>query len=235
MKLPYSPLAIAAFDRVFLRWMRRRVSAVRMTGLPDGVPQGAPLLLAANHVSWWDGFVLREVQRALRPRAPMYTVMTRRELGRAPFLGALGGVGIDPASPASIPGAIRELRDRLARHPDAVILFFPQGRIWPSHRRPLGFRRGVELFARELGATIVPAGLHMEPLNTVAPSFFVSLGEPVEGRTPVAELERRVEAQLDAILGFLAEHGEDAPARWPPPTGRLPRGAGTAPIAPAAG
>lgn len=222
MRSRFSPTAVGAFELFFRPWMRRRVNAVRMAGLPGpGLPAG-PLLLAANHVSWWDGFILREVQRVLRPRAPMYTVMAEAELRRFPYFRRLGVVGVEGASPLSVARALRLLKSRLRERPDAVVVFLPQGRIWPSHRRPLGFRRGVELFARHLSTIILPVGLHAEPLNTISPTFFVAAGEPLDGAWRVAELERRVEAQLDAIHALLAVHGENAPRVWPGPHTPLP-------------
>jgi len=130
-------------------------------------------------------------------------------------------VGIEGSNPGSVGRAVRVLAARLHERPDAVVVFFPQGRIWPSYRRPLGFQRGVELFARRLSAVTLPVALHAEPLNAVAPTFFVSVGEPLDGAPEAAELEREVEAQLDAIHDLLAVHGEDAPRVWPGPHDRL--------------
>jgi 1-acyl-sn-glycerol-3-phosphate acyltransferase len=217
MNSRFSPAAVGAFELLFRRWMRRRVRAVRITGLPASLPPARPLLLAANHVSWWDGFVLREVQRALRPGAPLYTLMSSAELERLPFFRLLGVVGIDGGSPGTLASALRFLRERLRERPDSVIVLFPQGRIWPSHRRPLGFRPGVELFARRLGPVVVPVGVHAEPLNAASPTYFASVGEPCAAAPEASGLERSVEAQLDAVLAFLAEHGEDAPRHWPAP------------------
>lgn len=215
----FSPRALAAFELFFLPWMRRRVRAVRVAGLPHALPDGVPLLLVANHVSWWDGFVLREIHRRLRPSAPLYTVMLDRELRRLPWFRRLGAVGLDPESPISVAHLLRDLRARRRERPDCVVAFFPQGRIWPSHRRPLGFRGGVEAFARHLApAVVLPVGLHMEPLSHPSPTLLASVGEPLlPGEEPVAapELERRVEGEIDRILAFAARHGERLPERWP--------------------
>jgi len=175
-------------------------------------------MLVANHVSWWDGFLLREVHRALRPRAPLHTVMLESELGRRPMLKRLGAVGLDPGNAASSAHCIRVLQDRLEHRPDSVIAFFPQGRIWPMHRRPLQFQRGVELFARKLpSADLLPVAIHIEPLNRVSPTAFLLAGPIMTGgRAPDASLlESAVEHQLDNVLRFLSEHGERAPIEWP--------------------
>jgi 1-acyl-sn-glycerol-3-phosphate acyltransferase len=220
----WSPPAVRAFEAFFRPWRNARV-ATRFAGLPAGLPGGVPLLLAANHVSWWDPFTLREVQRALRPAAPFFTVMLEAELARRPFFRRLGVVGLDPASPASLRACIRQLRRLLDERPDGAVCFFPQGRIWPSFRRPLGFRPGIGLIARELAPMIVlPVGLHVEPLNATRPTVFASAGEPmrVDAYLGPEALEARVEREVDAIHAFLSRHGEAAPRHWPGAHGRLP-------------
>lgn len=222
----YSRLALRAFDLVFGPWEARRIAAVRLAGLPRELPPDRPLLIAANHVSWWDGFTLRRIHRLLRPDAPIYTLMLRRELERHRFLGRLGAIGIDPDSPASVSHAFRLLERRARERPDTIILYFPQGRIWPSFRRPLGFRRGIELVVRRVApAVVLPVAQHHEPLNAPAPTVFVSVAGPLDVTSAAVtcrEIEAAVEAQADRILAFLSRHGEDAAQRWPGPFDPLP-------------
>ncbi|HEU4561495.1 MAG TPA: 1-acyl-sn-glycerol-3-phosphate acyltransferase [Longimicrobium sp.] len=224
MRSRFSPAALAAFELFFRPWQRRRLNAVRITGLPRALPGDLPLVLAANHVSWWDTFTLREVHRILRPSAPLYTVASERELKHLPWFRLTGAFGVDAAQPASVLAAIRFLRDRVRERRDATVIFFPQGRIWPSHRRPLGFRRGIEAFTRPIAPCLVlPIALHHEPGTTSAPTVYVSVGAPIHvTRSLDADLlESVVEAESDAILDFLSLHGEDAERNWPGPFRRL--------------
>ena len=223
----FSPLALRLFETAFVPWRRRRIREILLAGLPGALAPGRPLLVAASHVSWWDAFLLRAIHQELRPRAPLYTVMLERELRRFPFFAALGAVGVDPRSTRSLRGALRFLRERADAEPECVVFFFPQGRIWPSHRAPLGFRRGVELFAQELAPlTLLPVGIHLEPLSAPAPTAFLSAAEPfaVEREPPpAARIEAAVRAELDAILALLARVGEEAPRAWPGAYERLER------------
>jgi 1-acyl-sn-glycerol-3-phosphate acyltransferase len=222
----FSPHALWLFEAFFRPWMRRRLHSVHVAGLPERLPEGLPLVLVANHVSWWDAFLLREVQRVLRPRGPVRTLMLEPELRRFPFFRWMGVVGAAPGNPASVARAMRALAEGARERPDSTILYFPQGRIWPSHRRPLGFARGVEGLLRRLTpVTVLPVAIHLEPLTAAAPTAFLSIGSPIlcNGHVPGASLlERRVTAELDALLTFLALHGEAAPAVWPGPHGALP-------------
>lgn len=210
------------FELWFLPWMRTRVRTIRMAGVRrlDG---DRPLMMVANHVSWWDGFVVRAVQRKVRPHAPFAAIMDHDQYRRRRLFRWIGAVPVEPGSAPSTMAAIAELRRRAVPRPDLTIAYFPQGQIWPSTRRPLGFGRGVELFARRLHADVLPIGIHLEPLNRVSPTCFVSIGETLRGLSPVACMEEAVTQEVDAILDHLALHGEDAERHWPVAGERLPR------------
>lgn len=207
------------FETAFRPWMRRRIT-VHIAGLPHELTKDLPLLVVANHVSWWDGFVLRELHRALRRHAPLRVVMTEHELRRNRILGWIAAVPLRPGSTASVLATFRALRHLRHERPDTVVLFFPQGRIWPSQRRPLGFERGVATLARMLSPVqVLPVGLHMEPLTSSRPTMFAAAAPvirvPQGGRVDPVALERLVELQLDAIAAFVSRHGERTLDAWP--------------------
>lgn len=206
-----------SFDVMFQPWMRRRLR-VCMGSVPQGLPADRPVLLVSNHVSWWDGFLLRTIQQAIRPGSPLYTVALERELVLHPILRLLGGVGLSPSSPGSILHALRVLARTCTECPDTVLGYFPQGCITPSFRRPLGFTRGVDLFVRRLAPlTVLPVALHIEPLTAIAPTAFILIGTPRStdsGANDSAALERAVTQLLDTALATLALHGEGAAEAW---------------------
>jgi hypothetical protein len=210
----YSALAFRGFDTLLAPWRATHLNRAPLPPLPT-VPADRPLILVANHVSWWDGFLLRDLHLTLRPGAPMYTVMSSDELQRRPFFRLLGCVPLEPGSPSSLLALVRGLRHAVQARPDASVLYFPQGRIWPSSRRPLGFRRGIEVVMRALApCTVLPVALHVEPLNRAAPTSFLLPASPLEcsdAASPGATvLEAAVAARLDALSDVLTMHGEDA-------------------------
>lgn len=211
------------------------MDAVHLAGIPAGLRDGRePILVVANHCSWWDGFLVRELHRRLRPRSPFLTVMLEEQLRRHPFLRLLGGIGLVPGSTASIRRVMRLLGQARDRDPGLLVLLFPQGRLWPAHRRPLDFRPGVRGVRRALGRSwVLPVGIHLAPGARPGQEAWISLGEPVppedpRGSDPV-ELEARVTAELDAVLDFLSRWGEEAAHRWPGEDGRLEQPAGDDP------
>lgn len=227
-----------SFELFFHPWLRRKLHRIHIAGLPDpsSLPDPArPLVLVANHVSWFDGFLLREIQRRVRPTAVFHTVMLESELRANPILRALGGVGFDPDRPMGLRRVVRRLAE-LSRRADGgagggtapVVAFFPQGRIYPSFRDPLGFQPGVRLLIRGLApCTVLGVGMHLEPGNTVAPQAFLHAAplRPVASGSDVPapdELDRAARDALGRIHRHLQEHGENASRAWPPhPTGSL--------------
>jgi len=115
---------------------------------------------------------------------------------------------------------LRTIRRLRSEDPGTVFSYFPQGRIWPSSRRPLEIRRGIEAVTRVLAPVrVVPIGIHIEPLVDIRPTPLVWLGEPLDvprgeslGRATLAE---RLERSLDQIHLRLNEWGEDVLSEWP--------------------
>lgn len=207
--------------------MRRRVR-VHITGL-RGIPDdGRPLLVCSNHESWWDGFLMREVQRRARPSSRFYAVMLERELARHPYLKVLGAVGIEPGSLTSARALRADLKAMSLDPEGSVLAFFPQGRIRPDDPRPLDFKNGLVGVAEALEATtILPVGLRLLPGRGHRIDAYLSVGEPLMASGPdsvsAALLEAAVEEELTAIRRFVHRHGEDAVTRWPAEHERLPR------------
>lgn len=214
----FQPLAARCFETVFLPMRRLFLGDIHILNLPVSLPPDRPVLLVGNHISNWDGFLFREVQRRLAPDWPIYSVMLEEELRKRPLFRRLGGIGVDPGSAATIMSALKGLRALRKEGSGFFLSYFPQGRIRPAATRPLGFLGGIDLFLRAMApATIIPAGIHMEPMRKLRPAMFVSLGRPfkIDRPSPVcAILESLVAAELDRI--------QDALKTWDGDIGKAP-------------
>lgn len=219
--------AWSLFDLGFRPFMASRLR-LHVTGVPDSLPENGPLLICPNHESWWDGFLVRALQRMLRPGADYRAVMLEAEIRAHPFLRLLGCIGLEPGSVASGRRLLRTLGTLSESGANTVVGFFPQGRIRPGSPRPLDFRTGVSAVARALTpVTVLPAGIRIVPGKTQRMDAFVSLGAPrsIPGPDAITPelLESDVSDELDAIQAFLHTHGEDAPDQWPGTHSRIPR------------
>jgi 1-acyl-sn-glycerol-3-phosphate acyltransferase len=216
----HSPVTWRLFDAGFGAFRRAFLRDTRFGGRWPALDDGEPILIVANHVSWWDGFILREVQRSIRAHAPFHTVVVKHQLDRYPMLRRLGGVPVDPAAPGSVRSMMRTLSRLRQEDPETVFAYFPQGRIWPTSRRPLSVKRGVAAVTKRLAPLrVLPVSLHIEPLVDVRPTPFAWLCDPVavpEGESMASdEIERRLTTGLDEIRARLDEWGEDVVRAWP--------------------
>jgi isopentenyl-diphosphate delta-isomerase len=228
----WSRPVVALFEFMFRPWMRRRLSGVHITGLPRAVPDDRPILFIANHLGWWDGFVLREVQRRIRPRAPLFITMTGENLRKFSGLRLMGSIDVGRDSPTALRRALRFFEEQRRVSSDFTTVLFPQGALWPARRRPLGFRRGITTFVRLLApVTVIPVAIDYELFDRPTPGAFLSVGEPivitsdddVERLGSAAQLEQALTRELDTLASFLDWHGDDAPLFWPDAHDRLPR------------
>ena len=119
----------------------------------EHIPRSGPVLLAANHTSFLDPFVI-----GMCLRRPVYFVAKRELFNKRPigwFLNCLGAFPIRRGE--SDEDAVATVKAVLARG-DAVVIF-PEG---TRIRKPgLGDpKRGVGRFALECGAPVVPIAVH---------------------------------------------------------------------------
>ncbi len=201
------------FLAVARRYVRRRLAhgldGFRAAGL-DRARQAAaagPVILAANHVSWWDPFLVVALDEALGTEG--YALMDAGNLGGLPFFARLGAIPLDRSTPARLRAGLRAGAALLDR-PGRAVWMFPQGRLRPAHLRPLGIHPGIALLARLApGASVVPIAFQYAFGEHPAPSALAWLGEPIPPRIAAspegtALLEIAMEAGLREIDAALA-------------------------------
>jgi 1-acyl-sn-glycerol-3-phosphate acyltransferase len=197
-----------AFLRITRPYVRRRLSrgldglyAAGVDAARD-VARTRPVILAANHVGWWDSFLVVALDEALGTEG--YALMDAESVRRLPFFARLGALPLDRSGTSTARAGLREAAAKLDRAGRALWIF-PQGHHRPAHLRPLGFQGGVSLLARLApDAAVVPIAFQYAWGEQPAPAAWAHLGTPVDARgLDVARLERAVEdglARIDAAL-----------------------------------
>lgn len=196
----------------------RRFSDVRMWGL-ERVPLSGPVILAANHRSFYDVFVLGTCMRR-----PIH-YMAKQELFDNPVLGrVLPHTGTFPVRRGEADrGAIDSAREVLAR--GGILGIFIDGT--RRHDDAVGgARAGAAMIAAMTGAPIVPVYLHGTDRVVDAPRtpIDIAFGRPmtVEGRGSKAyraasdELERYLRA-LQSFVESAERAGRPVDAVPPEP------------------
>jgi 1-acyl-sn-glycerol-3-phosphate acyltransferase len=120
------------------------------------VPSEGPVILAANHTTGLDPFVmqsgLRRLVRWLMLTEYLFTFAT-------PLWRAVKPIALDKAS--SDMNKLRLLVSTLKE--GNVVGLFPEGSLQRTHRDLQPFRHGIAVIARRAGATIVPVWIHGTP------------------------------------------------------------------------
>lgn len=124
--------------------LRRNFSGITVhSPLPEVT--GKPLLVIANHFSWWDGFFVLWLNNRLLHKK-FYVMMLEEQLDKNLILRGGGAFSIKPGSRTVVESLryAREILDADSARESPLLLMFPQGRIRSQHTRPLRFEKGLE-------------------------------------------------------------------------------------------
>lgn len=198
--------------RVILQTFFWTYLRMRRTGR-EHLPATGPAIIAANHRSFFDPFVLGTMTRR-----PLYYVAKRELFDYHPalswLLSALGAFPVDRGTGDQ--EAIRTAKELLAR--GEIVLIFPEG-----HRiRPGGLgkpRRGIGRLALETGAPVVPIAVigteairrgwrirpHQVRVRAGAPMRFPLMPQasPQVAATATDRVWQRVTLQWEWLGGFV--------------------------------
>jgi 1-acyl-sn-glycerol-3-phosphate acyltransferase len=208
---------LAFFDVMFTRFTRKHMRAARIArwGLPD-VPQGAPVVIFANHPSWWDGVAFMLLHRRLLRDRPLFTPMAEWALNKYGFMRRLGVFGIETGTPRGTIAFLRTARQVL-QDPSHSLWINAPGRFADPRERPIPMAPGMSRLAEMApGASFVPLALDYPFWGERKAEMLAAFGAPI----PAAELlaldrdarAARLAAALEATCDRLAE---DAIARDP--------------------
>jgi 1-acyl-sn-glycerol-3-phosphate acyltransferase len=179
----------------YVGWKVR--AAFRGVWLRGTLPEGpAPLVVYANHGSFWDGFVAHQLCRA--GGWDGYCMMEERMLARYPFLAALGAFSIRRLDPRATLETFRYAR-RLLAAPRRAVFVFPEGELRPVPTLPLHLERGVEVLARLAAARCVPLAIRYVFLEDERPDVLLAIGE-AHPAAPLREMNTRLGALLESLL-----------------------------------
>jgi 1-acyl-sn-glycerol-3-phosphate acyltransferase len=203
-----APLRFRA-ARGLLRVLLGGVLRVRVEGL-EALPGGGPYLLACNHLSWVDPFLLL----GWLPASPRLHFLGRRSAvhnrrWKRWVLRLMGGViPVESGEVQHLSAAVREVLDR-----GGVVAVFPEGGIGPAEGDLQRLRHGVGHFAAAASAPVVAVGLAGTRELWRGKAISVRVGATVQPTGAVARDMAEIERAMRAAL---PPYREPAGARpWP--------------------
>ncbi len=98
------------------------------------------ILLLANHFSWWDGFLMFQINK-LYFRKKFHVMITEENYDSVWFLKYLGSFSVKKNSRSII--ETLEYAGRLLDDADNLVLIFPQGKLYSNHTDEIQFQKGL--------------------------------------------------------------------------------------------
>jgi 1-acyl-sn-glycerol-3-phosphate acyltransferase len=214
----FSPARFAFYRFVFGRTARRHLRAVRVAGWGGPPPDdpSRPLVVYANHPSWWDGVAFMLYSTELFPGRRMVIPMEAAALSRYGFMRRIGVFGVEQHSARGAAAFLRTARAVLAE-PSHMLWMNAPGRFMDVRERPVPMAPGlVRLAELAPAARFLPLALEYPFWSERAPEMLAAFGPPVEG-TALAAMDRgaRAEALAGALEAAMDRLAEDAMARDP--------------------
>ncbi|MFT5683527.1 MAG: 1-acyl-sn-glycerol-3-phosphate acyltransferase [Myxococcota bacterium] len=210
------------------RKLKKSLDGVYVGGLEAACAfrKHSPVLLAANHVAWWDALLLLPLDDALGGSGR--AVMDAENLSRLPFFGWLGALPLDRSSPARSRKGLRTAADHL-QQPGSAVWIFPQGEQRPAWIRPLALQRGVQLLSRLSKAPILPVSIQYGFREHANPTAVVDFGPPIpdDVSDPMAALEAALCDGLSRIDDFFLGRSTRYTPLIPPVSRRSEDGLGS--------
>lgn len=157
---------------------RRRFAALRVQGIENlqNRESDLPLVLYANHSSWWDGLVAFEIGRAAR--LDHFLMMEEKQLKQLFLFRRLGAFSVVRENPRQSLRSINYAVEILKEKPNRALWIFPQGEILPNEARPLRFYQGLARIVEKTGECIaVPVAMRYEFLGKFKPAAFAKIGK----------------------------------------------------------
>ena len=216
--LPRSSLRIARLFSVYLRgYFRRHFDAIRISR-SGGVPMldDGPVVVFANHASWWDPILFSLITTDLFPGRRPYGPMDAAALEKYSFFERIGVFGIEPGTHR---GAVKFLQtsERIFERDDSLLWLTAEGEFTDPRKRPIHLQFGLAHLKRKFPAVpVIPLAIEYPFWNERLPEVLLRFGEPVE--VPASDLGQtkpinwRLERGLERTMNILAEESQSRDA-----------------------
>jgi 1-acyl-sn-glycerol-3-phosphate acyltransferase len=202
------------FEKVFAIYnrnlLRRRFHSLSISGLHYLEIREAkmPLIIYANHSSWWDGLVISEILRKFD--FDNYVMMEEKHLRKLRLFRKLGAFSVVRENPRDALRSIEYAASLLTEKANRMLLIFPQGKIFPNDVRPLFFYTGLaRIVEKIIRCSVVPIAIRYEVAGHFKPEIFVKIGEPesfdVDKKRSAKNLNENFEIRLTNTLEHLRQ------------------------------
>jgi len=211
-RLNISLLKLHFFRRYASRFLAKNFHVVRLLNLsmkdkhlPDLkkiAGTNGPIIIAANHPSWWDPIIAIFLGARLGRKQSHFAPIEDAMLQRYGVFRNLGFYGIQKNSFSGLKDFLA-IGNFILEKPDSVIWMTPQGDFVDPRVKPLKIKKGLaNLATKHPQATILPLGLEYIFWNDKKPEILLNFGTPFqaeENQSP-ADFHERIEHEMTATI-----------------------------------
>lgn len=168
--------AARGFSWYLDRLARRTFATVRWHQGGAATQCDRPILVIANHTSWWDGFLSHQVSRKIGRHFRI--LMEAEHLARYPALRWIGALPMERRSPQQ---AMRDLATATAcLAPDSLVWIYPQGRRSPAPAPMERLEQGAAwmLLRHDGPLRVLPVGFRYPFTSEQLPEVCIRVGTP---------------------------------------------------------
>ncbi len=170
------------FEKIFSIYNRnlikRRFNSLRVADFENFRERDLkiPLIVYANHSSWWDGLIAFEISRLAK--LDFFIMMEEKQLKLMPLFRKLGAFSVVRESPFQAGKSLKYAVKLLTEKSSRTLWIFPQGEILPNDTRPLSIYGGLEKIVARIGhCQILPIALSYDFLGNFKPEITVGIGK----------------------------------------------------------
>lgn len=192
-----SSITIRFFERIVRGRFRRNFCSVLAQNAARLRRSKGPLIVYANHSSWWDPMLLVLLARTLMPEEKHYAPIEASALKRYPILRKLGLFPVELNTQRGTAQFLHAAQGVLQR--GGVLWTTPQGRLADPREFPLAFRPGLAaLAARCPDVPLMPAAIEYTFWDERLPQTLVRFGDTQHGDPGLST--ERLTHHLECVL-----------------------------------
>jgi len=168
------------FEKIYAVYNRnlfnRRFNSLQVSGLKflKVKEEKTPLIIYANHSSWWDGLTAFQISR--QAGLDSFIMMEEKQLKKLRLFRKLGAFSVVRENNREALKSINYAIQILEQNPKRTLWIFPQGEISPNDARPLRFYNGLARIIKRLEkCSVISLAMRYEFLGEYKPDIFVKI------------------------------------------------------------
>ncbi len=178
---------IYPFFKFYSGWIiRRHFGQIEFTGKFED--RNLPVLLLANHFSWWDGFFALFLNKDIF-RRKFHFMMLEEQLRKFPYFNASGGFSVRKGTRSALESI--NYTAELLKDQNNLVLLFPQGKIESSYKTSFDFESGIGRITDKTKCPIqiiFMANL-IDYFSDRKPGLFIYISEYKEGKMDTLSIQ----------------------------------------------